>query len=149
MRSRRTPAPRSDPHNDGAVPLLRLLGTGLSILIVIVACGVALVGFGFRIGPLMASIGGVGVVVGLATQELLGNVVAAVSLVREGGWGAQQGSRGAAGAGRRGSAGSSLCPRPSLHALSDFSAAPAGLCCRRWSCVPAPARTSPRHGCST
>lgn len=37
---------------------------------------------GFHIGPLMASIGGVGVVVGLATQDLLQNLTAAVSLVR-------------------------------------------------------------------
>ena len=37
---------------------------------------------GFHIGPLMASVGGVGVVLGLATQDLLSNIAAAVSLVR-------------------------------------------------------------------
>lgn len=37
---------------------------------------------GFHIGPLMASVGGVGVVLGLATQDLLQNIAAAVSLVR-------------------------------------------------------------------
>jgi hypothetical protein len=71
-----------DPFNDGLVPLLRLLSTGLSILIALAATGVTLVGFGFHIGPLMASIGGVGVVLGLATQDLLQNLTAAVSLVR-------------------------------------------------------------------
>lgn len=70
----------SDPHNDGAVPLLRLLSGGLSVLIVMCALGVTLVGFGFHIGPLMASVGGVSVVVGLVTQQLLANLVAAVSL---------------------------------------------------------------------
>ncbi|PRW50874.1 mechanosensitive ion channel isoform A [Chlorella sorokiniana] len=69
-----------DPFNDGLVPLLRLLSTGLSILIALAATGVTLVGFGFHIGPLMASIGGVGVVLGLATQDLLQNLTAAVSL---------------------------------------------------------------------
>lgn len=47
--TRMTPCPSlccSDPHNDGAVPLLGLLGAGLSILIVSAAIAVALVGFG-------------------------------------------------------------------------------------------------------
>ena len=35
-----------DPFNDGLVPLLRLLSTGLSILIALAATGVTLVGFG-------------------------------------------------------------------------------------------------------
>ena len=38
----------SDPHNDGAAPLLGLLGTGLTISIVLLAASVALVGFGKR-----------------------------------------------------------------------------------------------------
>lgn len=37
---------RRDPFNDGLVPLLRLLSTGLSILIAMAATGVTLVGFG-------------------------------------------------------------------------------------------------------
>lgn len=36
---------------------------------------------GFHIGPLMASIGGVGVIVGFASQDLLANIASAVSLV--------------------------------------------------------------------
>lgn len=35
-----------DPHNDAAVPLLRLLSGALSGVIVIVAAGVTLIGFG-------------------------------------------------------------------------------------------------------
>ncbi|KAL4430047.1 hypothetical protein ABPG77_004417 [Micractinium sp. CCAP 211/92] len=71
----------SDPHNDTAVPLLRLLSGALSVVIIMTATGITLVGFGFHIGALTASVGGVGVVLGLATQQLLANLAAAVSLV--------------------------------------------------------------------
>lgn len=40
---------------------------------------------GFHIGALTASVGGLGVVLGLATQQLLANLAAAVSLVGHGG----------------------------------------------------------------
>ncbi|KAL4444001.1 hypothetical protein ABPG75_011738 [Micractinium tetrahymenae] len=70
----------SEPHNDAAVPLLRLLSGALSVVITVTALGVTLIGFGFHISALMASVGGVGVVLGLATQQLLANLVAAVSL---------------------------------------------------------------------
>lgn len=40
---------------------------------------------GVNIGPLMASVGGLGVAVGLATQNLASNFVAALALVRAGG----------------------------------------------------------------
>ncbi|EFN56554.1 expressed protein [Chlorella variabilis] len=69
-----------DVHNDGMAPLLRLGNTGVTIAIVLLAAAVALAGFGFHIGPLLASVGGVGVVIGLATQQLLSNIVAAISL---------------------------------------------------------------------
>ncbi|KAL4855283.1 putative MscS family protein [Chlorella vulgaris] len=70
----------TDPHNDGAVPLLRLLSAVLTVAVVMAATAFTLSGFGFHIGPLLASVGGVGVVVGLATQDLLSNIAAAVSL---------------------------------------------------------------------
>lgn len=48
LKARKAPPclPRRDPFNDGLVPLLRLLSTGLSILIALAATGVTLVGFG-------------------------------------------------------------------------------------------------------
>ena len=112
----------SDPHNDAAVPLLRLASSAVGVLIVLAALGITLVGLGeawaghegcalgneggsrrplellapgitctarpapppltgFHIGPLLASVGGMGVVLGFASQQLLANLASAVSIV--------------------------------------------------------------------
>lgn len=43
-----------------------------------------LIGAGINLGPVVASVGGLGVVVGLASQRLLMNAASAIALVRVG-----------------------------------------------------------------
>ncbi|PSC72397.1 mechanosensitive ion channel [Micractinium conductrix] len=60
--------------------LMNPISAVLSALITIAAGMAALSAFGINVGPLVASVGGLGLAIGLAMQSLAGNVVSALSL---------------------------------------------------------------------
>ncbi|KAI3427237.1 hypothetical protein D9Q98_007172 [Chlorella vulgaris] len=70
----------SSVTNDAAVTLLRPLGGVLTFLILLAATAFAMGAYGLNLGPVIASVGGVGVVVGFATQGLLMNAISAIAL---------------------------------------------------------------------
>ena len=64
-----------------AAQLLSPLKSILNFAIVLVAGATSLSAYGINVAPLMASVGGLGVVVALATQSLAANFVSALALV--------------------------------------------------------------------
>ncbi|KAL4458610.1 hypothetical protein ABPG75_013475 [Micractinium tetrahymenae] len=70
----------SESETSAAFTLLRPLSGVLTFLIVLAAAGTTLSAYGINLGPIMASVGGLGVVVGLASQRLLMNAASAIAL---------------------------------------------------------------------
>ena len=77
------PPPTSHRGGDSeyAAQLLSPLKSILNFAIVLVAGATSLSAYGINVAPLMASVGGLGVVVALATQSLAANFVSALALV--------------------------------------------------------------------
>lgn len=70
----------SESETSAAFTLFRPLSGVLTFLIVLAAAGTALNAYGINLGPIMASVGGLGVVVGLASQRLMMNAASAIAL---------------------------------------------------------------------
>ncbi|KAI7844124.1 hypothetical protein COHA_002262 [Chlorella ohadii] len=70
----------SESETSAALTLLRPLSGVLNCLIAIGAGVTALGAYGINLGPIIASVGGLGVVVGLASQRLLMNAASAIAL---------------------------------------------------------------------
>jgi len=66
----------------GANRLLKSVASLMDYGIYISAGFAVIAAFGINVTPLMASLGGASVVIGLASQSILGNVASAVTLVR-------------------------------------------------------------------
>ncbi|KAI3438969.1 hypothetical protein D9Q98_001383 [Chlorella vulgaris] len=71
---------RHGADEGGIVQLLNPLSTLFSFFILLAAGTTALGAYGVNIGPLMASVGGISVAVGLVTQRLAANFVSGLSL---------------------------------------------------------------------
>ncbi|KAL4429384.1 hypothetical protein ABPG77_005158 [Micractinium sp. CCAP 211/92] len=70
----------SESETSAAFTLLRPLSGVLTFLIILAATGTALNAYGINLGPIWASVGGLGVVVGLASQRLMMNAFSAIAL---------------------------------------------------------------------
>jgi small-conductance mechanosensitive channel len=70
----------NESGNDFIIALLTPLSSVLGAAIFVAAAATALSAYGINVGPLMASVGGIGLAVGLATQSLAANVVSALAL---------------------------------------------------------------------
>ncbi|PRW56732.1 mechanosensitive ion channel [Chlorella sorokiniana] len=70
----------SESETSAALTLLRPLSGVLNCLIALGAAATALGAYGINLGPIIASVGGLGVVVGLASQRLLMNAASAIAL---------------------------------------------------------------------